>query len=93
MTLGLPTTAFDPLAGVCVLLPDAAAADLLLAALLNQPGKPCRNEKPPGGKRSSSVADTVPESCIAVVYMYVVSGVIKGWNMSVVKVMTGGSAG
>ena len=59
----------------------------------NQPGKPSRRLKPPGGRRSSSVAETVPESWMSVVYMYVVRGVINGWNMSVEKVTSGGSAG
>ena len=44
----------------------------------NQLGKPFRRENPPGGNLSSSVADTVPPSCISVVYMYVVSGVMRG---------------
>lgn len=59
----------------------------------NQLGKPCLRLKPPGGRRSSSVALTVPPSCISVVYMYVERGVIKGWKMSVENVTSGGSAG
>lgn len=66
---------------------------LLLLPRPNQPGKPCLRLKPPGGSRSSSVALTVPPSCISVVYMYVVRGVMSGWKMSVEKVTRGGRAG
>ncbi len=59
----------------------------------NQSGKPWRRLKPPGGRRSSSVALTVPLSWMSVVYMYVVKGVISGWNMSVEKVTRGGRSG
>lgn len=68
------------------------SADRLLARP-NHAGKPCRSENPPGGRRSSSVAETVPESWISVVYIYVVNGVIKGWNISVEKVTSGGREG
>jgi hypothetical protein len=39
------------------------------------------------------VADTVPESWISVVYMYVLKGVTSGWKISVLKVTRGGREG
>ena len=65
----------------------------LLCALLNQRGKPCRRLKPPGGSLSSSVALTVSELADPVVYVYVVRGATKGWNMSDTKVTVGGRKG
>jgi hypothetical protein len=66
---------------------------VFLLARPNQFGKPWRRLNPPGGRRSSSVALTVPLSCISVVYINVVNGVISGWNISVEKVTKGGRAG
>jgi len=82
---GLPVDAY------CALLCLLFAA--LRLARPNQAGKPCRRLKPPGGNLSSSVALTVPEPWISVVYVRVDRGVMRGWNMSVSKITNGGSEG
>lgn len=92
LSLPPPPMALDDLGGVCSAVAYCLAVCLLLPRP-NQPGNPCRKLKPPGGRRSSSVALTVPPSCMSVVYIYVVSGAMRGWNMSVENVTRGGSAG
>lgn len=88
-----PASDLEDLGGVWSVDGSCAALCLPLLPRPNQLGKPCLKLKPPGGRRSSSVALTVPPSCMSVVYMYVERGVINGWNMSVEKVTSGGSAG
>ena len=66
---------------------------ILFSALSNQCGNPCLRLKPPGGRRSSSVALTVSELEDPVLYVYVVKGVISGWKISLTKVIDGGKVG
>jgi hypothetical protein len=91
---GPPALPPGDLTGVCRNCPLVCRlfATILLARP-NQLGKPWRRLKPPGGRRSSSVALTVPLSCMSVVYMNVVNGVISGWNISVENVTRGGREG
>ena len=74
-------------------LDEADEEGALFSARPNQCGNPWLKLKPPGGRRSSSVALTVSELNDPVLYVYVVKGVTSGWKMSLTKVIEGGKIG
>ncbi len=84
-----PAPSNDPL----TFLEDTVEEGTLLSALLNQCGKRCLRLKPPGGRRSSSVALTVSEFEDPVLYVYVVKGVTSGWKISLTNMINGGKIG
>lgn len=63
-----PPRTLEFLGGVCI-VEVCPVICLVLLPRPNQAGKPCLRLNPPGGRRSSSVALTVPPSCISVVYI------------------------
>lgn len=81
--------------GVCTLT-DCVDPVALCASFRfrpNQWGNPCLRLKQPAGSRSSSLALKVPASPGLAVNEYVVNGTMRGWNISVVNVSTGGTSG